>query len=136
MLIQAKKGLALLIAKLNEVISFMNNNFIYIGRLQETHLTKNQQIKSQGYTTLRKNRSSERKAGGVALIINNNIKYCGISFPEFLSDVDIIGINVRLNNTKTKEFSYLSQRGYQKKFLNIFQGFVKEELEQGEGNYF
>ena len=87
--------------KLNELLSFKNNNSIDIACLQETYLTKNQQTKSPGYTILRKDRSSERKGGGVAIIINNNIKFCGINFPDFLNDVDAIGINVWLNNTKT-----------------------------------
>ena len=58
--------------KLNELISLMNNKSIDIASLQETHLTKNQQTKSPGYTILRKNGSSERKGGGVALIITTS----------------------------------------------------------------
>ena len=33
-------------------------------------------------------RSTERKGSGVALIINNIIKFCGIYFPKFLGNVD------------------------------------------------
>ena len=40
--------------KLNELFSFINNNCIDVACLQETHLTNNQQIKSPGYTILRK----------------------------------------------------------------------------------
>jgi len=86
--------------KLNELLSFMNKNSIDIACLQETHLTNNQQTKFPGYTILRKDRSSQRKGGGVAIILNNNIKFCGINFPDFSNDVDVIGINVWINNTK------------------------------------
>ena len=78
--------------KLNELLSFMNNNSIDIVCLQETHLTKNQQTKSPGYIILRKDRSSQRKGGGVAIMLNNNIKFCGINFPDFSNDVDVIDV--------------------------------------------
>ena len=54
--------------KLNELLSFMNNNSFDIACLQETHLTNNQQTKFPEYTILRKDRSSQRKGGGVAII--------------------------------------------------------------------
>ena len=79
----------------------MNNNSIDIACLQETHLTNNQRIKYPGYTILRKDRFSQIKGGGIAIILNNNIKFCGINFPNFSNDVYVIGINVLINNTKT-----------------------------------
>ena len=36
--------------KLNELLSFMNNNSIDIACLQETHLANNQHAKSPGYS--------------------------------------------------------------------------------------
>ena len=71
----------------------------------------NQQIKSLGYTILRKDRSSERKGGGVALILKNNIKFCGINFLDFANDVDAIGISVWLNNIKTYIISFYNPNG-------------------------
>ena len=106
--------------KLTELISLLNNKSIYIACLQETDLTKNQQIKSPGYTILRKNRSSERKGGGEALIINNNIKFCGINFPDFLNDVDTIGINVWLNNNKTYIISFYNPNGQTTDAMDFF----------------
>ena len=106
--------------KLNELLSFMNNNSIDIVCLQETHLTKNQQTKSPGYTILRKDRSSERKVSGIAIIISNNIKVCGINFPDFLNDVAAIGIYVWLNSTKTYILSLYNTNGQTTDAMDLF----------------
>jgi exonuclease III len=98
----------------------MNNKSIDIACLQETHLTQNQQIKSLGYTILRKDRSSERKGGGVALLINNKIQFCGINFPDFVNDVDTIGISVWLNNTKTYIISFYNANGQTTDAMDFF----------------
>ena len=106
--------------KLNELLSFMNKNSIDIACLQETHLTNNQQTKFPGYTILRKDRSSQRKGGGVAIILNNNIKFCGINFPDFSNDVDVIGINVWINNTKTYILSLYNPNGQTTDAMDFF----------------
>jgi len=69
---------------------------------------------------MRKDRSSERKEGGLALITNNKIKFCGINFPEFLNDVDTIGINVWFNNTKTYIISFYNLNGQTTDAMDFF----------------
>ena len=97
----------------------MNNSSIDIACFQETHLTKNQQIKSPGYTILRKDRS-ERKGGGVALTINN-IKFCvEINFPEYLNNVGMIRMNVWLNNNKTYIISFYNPNGQTTGAMDLF----------------
>ena len=97
----------------------MNENSVDIACLKKTHLTKNQQIKSPGCTILRKDRS-ERKDGGAALVISNNITFCGINFPDFLNDADTIGINVWLNNTKTYIISFYNPNDQTTDAMDLF----------------
>jgi len=68
---------------------------------------------------MRKNRSSERKGCGVSIILNN-IKFCDINFPDFSNDVDVIGINVWLNITKTYILSLYNLKGQTTDTADLF----------------
>ena len=53
-------------------------------------------------------------------MIDNNIKFCGNNFPDFQNDVDAIGINVWLNNTKTYILSSYNPSGQTTDAMDFF----------------
>ena len=90
-------------ANIMEFNNFLEKYKIDIAAVTETHLNSNIKIYIPNYKVIRKDRN-DRKGGGVALIIKNNIKF------EYVLDLELkviesVGIKIRSQNGKITIFS-------------------------------
>lgn len=102
--------------KLGELIHFLSREKIDIMLITETKLKESESLKLRNYTTLQKCRHNA--AGGVAILVKQNIPYQSIALNQRIS-IEYIGIkllnNVSIvvvynnprNNFKSKDLKYL-----------------------------
>ena len=60
--------------------------------LEETNLNKAKILEIQGYKIYRKDRSSLRKGGGVAVLIRKDLKHSSLININLTQDNDVVGI--------------------------------------------
>ena len=86
--------------KLADLIQCANDKRIGIICLQETNLHQYKKIKMPGYKCYRKDRSTNRKGGGVAIFIHVSIQHSPQPLTIYRDEIDVVGILITLANGK------------------------------------
>ena len=97
--------------KITDLLKYTSSHNIDILCLQETHLNSSVNLKIPGYDVLRKDRSSNRIGGGVAILVRSHLKFCGISLPDFSHDIDAIGVKLWLANMEVTVINLYNPNG-------------------------
>ena len=78
--------------KLLDLTSWLSTNNADIVCLQETNLNGLKKIIIPGFIIYRKDRSSDRKGGGVAVLVKNNLSHSSVPSKPYNHDVDVVGV--------------------------------------------
>jgi exonuclease III len=108
----------------NSFAAFLSHHNVDIACVSETHLINSDTIKFSGYKIYRYDRPLNRRpAGGVAIIIRNNIKYNQMPIISDLRSLEVIAISLTINNkliTLISAYQSPSKPMYTKDYETIF----------------
>jgi len=65
------------------------SHYIHLVCLQETNLYSLRQVVIPGFRLYRKDRSTRRKGGEVAILVKKDIPYSAIAPREYLNEIDV-----------------------------------------------
>lgn len=83
----------------NSFATFLSHHNVDIACVTETHLINSDTIKFSGYKIYRYDRPlNRRSAGGIAIIIRNNIKHNQMPIISDLRSLEVITISLKINN--------------------------------------
>ena len=89
-------------ARRNTLIEFLTRLSIQVACISETHLIADDKFKIPGFKVYRKDRLN--RAGGVALLIKNDIKHYELLLPATVN-LEVVGIKILLDNSELRIIS-------------------------------
>ena len=89
-------------ARGNTLIEFLTRLSIKVACISETHLITDEKFTIPGFKVYGRDRVN--RAGGVALLIKNDIKQYQLLLPTTVN-LEVIGIKILLNNTELRVIS-------------------------------
>lgn len=79
--------------KMSKLEMFMRTNSVVIATIQETWLKENNNLTSEDYSIVRRDRMTGKKGGGVAILVHNSLKFRVISLPDF-DTLEVVAVEI------------------------------------------
>lgn len=121
---------------LNEIEIFLNENFIDILLISESHLTSKSHLRIKDYDIITANHPGDKVHGGAAILVKSNIKY---EIAESVKEpfLQAAGVKLTCDNSTISIYSvYFPPRYTVKcdKYMNFFKGIGNKFIVGGDFN--